>query len=145
MPKPTSKKKVPQKYLTAPEHTEPFGFKAQDLIRTPLGVTVTVLGVRYDDTADASSARLWVKYQSGLEAPLEPRVGVGHLAALGYNSCTPFDYIERDLKSLRMDIEKRHQYRQLENASQPAAAAAETPTAVKASLGKPKEKTKKKP
>eukprot|EP00884_Botryococcus_braunii_P008112 jgi/Botrbrau1/17301/Bobra.0015s0056.3 len=74
MPKPTSKKKVPQKYLTAPEHTEPFGFKAQDLIRTPLGVTVTVLGVRY-------------------------------------NSCTPFDYIERDLKSLRMDIEKRHQYR----------------------------------
>eukprot|EP00884_Botryococcus_braunii_P008113 jgi/Botrbrau1/17302/Bobra.0015s0056.5 len=66
---------------------------------------------RYDDTADASSARLWVKYQSGLEAPLEPRVGVGHLAALGYNSCTPFDYIERDLKSLRMDIEKRHQYR----------------------------------
>eukprot|EP00884_Botryococcus_braunii_P008108 jgi/Botrbrau1/17299/Bobra.0015s0056.4 len=108
MPKPTSKKKVPQKYLTAPEHTEPFGFKAQDLIRTPLGVTVTVLGVRY-------------------------------------NSCTPFDYIERDLKSLRMDIEKRHQYRQLENASQPAAAAAETPTAVKASLGKPKEKTKKKP
>lgn len=39
---------------------------------------------RYDDTNDASSARLWVKYHSGLEAPLEPRVGVGQLTALGY-------------------------------------------------------------
>lgn len=96
--------------------------QAQDLVRTPLGVTATVLGVRYascpcpnhrnalslihdhlckyfrihlarfDDTNDASSARLWVKYQSGLEAPLEPRVSVGQLTALGY---VPIDQLQQ--------------------------------------------------
>lgn len=38
---------------------------------------------RLQDPADPQTARLWVRYSSGLEAPLEPQVSAGYIGGLG--------------------------------------------------------------
>ena len=79
----------------------------KDIVRTPLGLTGTVIGVKYVhlstgiillipeeltsvlicrlvEPSQPETARLWVAYNSGLEAPLEPQLSAGHLTELGY-------------------------------------------------------------
>ena len=41
-----AKKKGAASYCTTPEDLAPFGFNMRDLVRTPLGVVGTVLGVK---------------------------------------------------------------------------------------------------
>lgn len=38
----------------------PFGFRANDIIKTPLGLTGTVIGVKYENPDDQATGRLWV-------------------------------------------------------------------------------------
>lgn len=54
-----------------------------EIVRTPLGLLGTVLGVKYEDPEAKDSGRLWVRYNNGHEAPLEPRAGAGSINQLG--------------------------------------------------------------
>ena len=53
---------------------------------------------RLVEASQPETARLWVAYSSGLEAPLEPQLSAGHLSDLGYIShrfvdfCLPRNY-----------------------------------------------------
>ncbi len=60
-------------------------WQVQDLVRTPLGLLGTVLGVKYDEPSSPDTGRLWVRYDNGHEAPLEPRAGAaaGSVSQLG--------------------------------------------------------------
>mmetsp|Transcript_20454 Transcript_20454/g.39676 ORF Transcript_20454/g.39676 Transcript_20454/m.39676 type:complete len:139 (-) Transcript_20454:86-502(-) len=48
---------------------KPFGFRMSDILLTPLGVEVTVIGVKPNSTGEY---KLWAEFQSGFQAPLEP-------------------------------------------------------------------------
>ena len=59
-------------YLTDEEHCAPFGLFANDIVTTPLGISCTVLGVKYAGSVeDRENARVWVRYPNGREAPIE--------------------------------------------------------------------------
>ena len=47
-------------YYVEDEHCIPYGFRANDIIKTPLGLTGTVIGVKYENPEDRSTGRLWV-------------------------------------------------------------------------------------
>ena len=53
------------------ENTEAPWLQAGQLVRTALGSTVTVLGAKA--AAKGEPPGLWVRYASGLEAPLDER------------------------------------------------------------------------
>mmetsp|Transcript_4094 Transcript_4094/g.10256 ORF Transcript_4094/g.10256 Transcript_4094/m.10256 type:complete len:147 (-) Transcript_4094:161-601(-) len=89
-------KKKPAIY-TEEEHLAPFGFKMLDIVRTPLGITGTVIGVKYENPDQKETARVWVKYENGHEAPLEPKLGAGFMSQLGYRRCSEADHIRRDV------------------------------------------------
>lgn len=97
-PKKSGKKKGPTYYTTEAD-LEPFGFKLNDIIRTPLGVTGTVIGVKYENPEQKETGRVWVKYDNAHEAPLEPRLGAGYMSALGYRRCSEADHIRRDVET----------------------------------------------
>ncbi|GFH12503.1 uncharacterized protein HaLaN_08207, partial [Haematococcus lacustris] len=61
----------------------PFGFKMLDIVRTPLGITGTVIGVKYENVEQKLGGRVWVRYENGSEAPLEPKLGAGVMSSLG--------------------------------------------------------------
>lgn len=46
-------------YYVEDEHCIPFGFRANDIIKTPLGLTGTVIGVKYENPDDKATGRLW--------------------------------------------------------------------------------------
>lgn len=47
-------------YYVEDAHCIPFGFRANDIIKTPLGLTGTVIGVKYENPDDKTTGRLWV-------------------------------------------------------------------------------------
>lgn len=96
MVKKGGKKKGPT-YYTTDEDMAPFGFKVNDIIRTPLGITGTVIGVKYENPEQKETGRVWVKYENDHEAPLEPKLGAGYMSALGYRRCSEADHIRRDV------------------------------------------------
>lgn len=53
------KAKGPTYYVTD-EHVMPFGFRANDIIKTPLGLTGTVIGVKYEQPEQKVGGKLWV-------------------------------------------------------------------------------------
>mmetsp|Transcript_18659 Transcript_18659/g.52455 ORF Transcript_18659/g.52455 Transcript_18659/m.52455 type:complete len:143 (-) Transcript_18659:486-914(-) len=75
----------------------PFGFKMHDIVRTPLGITGTVIGVKYENLENKETGRVWVRYENGHEAPLEPKLGAGFMTQLGYRRCPEADHIKRDV------------------------------------------------
>lgn len=87
-------------FKTEDEVLAPFGLKVKEIVRTPLGVTGEVLGVKLQDPADPQTARLWVRYSSGLEAPLEPQVSAGYIGGLGYRKVSDADHVARDVHDL---------------------------------------------
>lgn len=112
------KKKKGPAFYTAPEDTEPFGFRVNDIVRTPVGLTGTVIGVKYDDPENKQTGRLWVEYTGGRQAPLEPRLGAGFIGTLGYRRAPEAEHIRRDVDAFnltlkiaddkRREIEERH-------------------------------------
>jgi hypothetical protein len=62
-------------------------------VRTPLGLSATVLGVRYEQPGQKESGRLWVRYENDDVAPLEPKQAAGSLSQLGYRQCAEAERI----------------------------------------------------
>uniref|UniRef100_A0A7S0V546 Uncharacterized protein n=1 Tax=Polytomella parva TaxID=51329 RepID=A0A7S0V546_9CHLO len=100
-----SKKKGPT-LITTPEDISSFGFQLNDIVRTPVGLTATVIGVKYDSPEAKETGRVWVKYENGHEAPLEPRLGSGFMNQLGYRRCGEADHIRRDVTQHALEMKK---------------------------------------
>ncbi|KAL3702244.1 hypothetical protein R1sor_020266 [Riccia sorocarpa] len=64
--------------------------QAKDMILTPLGLTATVLGVKYAKKDDKDSGVLWVEYKEGFRSPLEKDL-------TGYKKCGDSDHVWRDV------------------------------------------------
>lgn len=95
-------KKAPA-YQTSPELLEPFGFTVGEPMDTPLCLTATVLGIK------ATDGRMWVQYESGMEAPLEPSALDVPLIELGYGRMSPMFLVQRELAALRKDVDRWHE------------------------------------
>ncbi|GBG66499.1 hypothetical protein CBR_g63082 [Chara braunii] len=91
-------------FFTSEDDTLAFGFRAGDIIRTPLGLICTVIGVKYTRPGDKESGQLWVEYEGEKRFPLE--------RDLGYSRCGEADHIWRDVmqlkKSVRQDEDLRN-------------------------------------
>lgn len=57
------------------------------------------------------SGRLWVRYDNGHEAPLEPRQGAGHIEVLGYRRCPDADHIRRDMAQAEAQLAVQEEQR----------------------------------
>ncbi|PNH11681.1 hypothetical protein TSOC_001439 [Tetrabaena socialis] len=108
---PQAKKGPP--LVTTEEDLAAFGFKLSDIVRTPLGITAVVIGVKYESTEDKQTGRVWVKYENGHEAPLEPKLGAGFMASLGYRKCSEADHIRRDVGSHMAEQKKQDDERKV--------------------------------
>ena len=69
MPKKGKGKSKGPSILTDDESCQPFGFRVGDILMTPLGVEVTVIGVKPDASGEN---KLWAEFQGGLQSPLNP-------------------------------------------------------------------------
>eukprot|EP00192_Tetraselmis_astigmatica_P025651 CAMPEP_0117683654 /NCGR_PEP_ID=MMETSP0804-20121206/20554_1 /TAXON_ID=1074897 /ORGANISM="Tetraselmis astigmatica, Strain CCMP880" /LENGTH=117 /DNA_ID=CAMNT_0005494339 /DNA_START=296 /DNA_END=646 /DNA_ORIENTATION=+ len=98
------KKKKGPAFYTAPEDTQPFGFLVHDIVRTPVGLTGTVIGVKYDDPENKETGRLWVEYPGGKQSPLEPRLGAGFIGTLGYRRAPEAEHIRRDVDAFNLKL-----------------------------------------
>lgn len=79
------KKKVA--LFTASEHTGIFGVRMHDIIRTPIGCTVTVIGVKYDNPG-APVFYLLAGDFCIQRYPLSTRLGLGYARVLS-TPCLP--------------------------------------------------------
>lgn len=82
----TAQAKAPA-IFTDDQDTAPFGVRVNEIVRTPLGVTGTVLGVKYSDADAKLDGRIWLRYKTGQECPLE----------LHAERCSDSDHIRRDI------------------------------------------------
>lgn len=102
-------------YDTDAESCAPFGFYANDILVTPLGATVTVLGVR---PMGEEGNRLWAQYKGDFASPLPPKT-FEEFANQGYKRAHASSYILREVQQLQ---EKMKEWQ--EEAAKKAAAAA---------------------
>jgi hypothetical protein len=89
--------------FTTDDHLKQFGLSANEIVKTPLGVKGTVLGVKYGTTEQAATmngGKLWVVYETGLEAPVEWE------PAHGYGRCSAADHIRRDMTAYEAELER---------------------------------------
>jgi hypothetical protein len=80
-------KKAAAAFLTDDASCKPFGFTAGSILLTPLGVEVTVLGVR--------AGKLWALFPSDQESPLNP-TSAAQFEAEGYTKVHESRHILRD-------------------------------------------------
>lgn len=108
------KKKKGPAFYTGDVDMKPFGFKVRDIVQTPLGLSGTVIGVKYEggNPENRDSARLWVEYPGGRQAPLEPRPSQGFIGSLGYKRSSDADHIWRDVVELREKMRIKEEERQ---------------------------------
>ena len=66
-------------------------------LNAPSHTALDALVDRYESSDDKSTGRVWVKYENGHEAPLEPKLNAGFMSALGYRKCSEADHIRRDV------------------------------------------------
>eukprot|EP00294_Goniomonas_avonlea_P016971 CAMPEP_0114556940 /NCGR_PEP_ID=MMETSP0114-20121206/9556_1 /TAXON_ID=31324 /ORGANISM="Goniomonas sp, Strain m" /LENGTH=144 /DNA_ID=CAMNT_0001742177 /DNA_START=17 /DNA_END=451 /DNA_ORIENTATION=- len=78
------------------EACSPFGFFPKDIILTPLGLSVTVVGVKCATPGDPSTARLWAEFNGGWISPLGPKTPE-EFATRGYRRAHSARYILRDV------------------------------------------------
>eukprot|EP00879_Flechtneria_rotunda_P013463 GHRR01014057.1.p1 GENE.GHRR01014057.1~~GHRR01014057.1.p1 ORF type:complete len:149 (+),score=48.25 GHRR01014057.1:270-716(+) len=97
-------------YDISDEALSPFGVKANEIVRTPLGLQVTVIGVKYESQLMKEGGQVWVRYSNGHEAPLEGR---SNAAALGYRRCTEADHIRRDVLTQETELQKLEEKRRV--------------------------------
>ncbi|PNW75125.1 hypothetical protein CHLRE_12g513650v5 [Chlamydomonas reinhardtii] len=110
---PVKKGKKGPALITADEDIAAFGFKLHDIVRTPLGITAVVIGVKYESADDKQTGRIWVKYENGHEAPLEPKLNAGFMSSLGYRKCSEADHIRRDVGSHMTEAKKQDEERKV--------------------------------
>uniref|UniRef100_A0A383VB38 Uncharacterized protein n=1 Tax=Tetradesmus obliquus TaxID=3088 RepID=A0A383VB38_TETOB len=104
-----SKKKEPA-YETSSDVLGQFGLKLHEIVRTPLGLQVTVIGVKYENPTTKAGGQVWVRYSTGHEAPLE---GGSNAAALGFRRCTEADHIRRDVLAQEVELQKLEEKRRV--------------------------------
>lgn len=66
---------------------------------------------RYESADDKQTGRIWVKYENGHEAPLEPKLNAGFMSSLGYRKCSEADHIRRDVGSHMTEAKKQDEER----------------------------------
>lgn len=79
-----------------------FGLKVDEIVKTPLGMHGTVIGVKYSSAEQAealSGGKLWIKYVNGLESPIE------YEESHGYAKGTVSEHIARDVDSYNAELE----------------------------------------
>jgi len=116
MPKKKGKKK---KVWKEPQYVAPFGFRADDMVITPLGVVVTVMGTRFDGPwqpdpkkapdaePDFSNARLIMRYPNGYEHVLAPRpLPLEPLTVFGYKRAGEALHVLRDVEGWKTERAK---------------------------------------
>ena len=81
-------KKPTQGFLEDEESYRRFGFRVGDIVLTPLGVEVTILGVR--------SGKIWALFPSEYEFPLEPESSSDQFEERGYSKVHESRHILRD-------------------------------------------------
>ena len=84
-------------YYVEDEHCIPYGFRANDIIKTPLGLTGTVIGVKYENPEDRSTGRLWVGARGYTQWVLVHGGG-----GRGGSFDSPASYASRDSKRLAL-------------------------------------------
>lgn len=80
-----------------------FGLKVDEIVKTPLGLHGTVIGVKYSSAEQADSmsgGKLWIKYINGLESPIE------YEESHGYSKGTISEHIARDVGTYNAELEK---------------------------------------
>ncbi len=83
-------KKAAVAYLTDDQSCKPFGFSAGTIVLTPLGVEVTILGVR--------GGKLWAMFPSDQESPLGPS-SASQFETEGYTRVHESRHILRDTEA----------------------------------------------
>ena len=91
-------------FLTDAEALKPFDCDVRDIIKTPLGVTATVVGVK-----DGS---LWLEWPGGIVSPASPAPAKAKskedLATFGYSRRPPSAHIQRSIdERLRAQYQAR--------------------------------------
>jgi len=104
MPK-KGKAKAPA-FQTSDDATSPFGFALNDILLTPLGVEVTILGVKPDSTGEQ---KLWAQFPGDMQCPLGPS-SAGEFESQGYQRVHESRHILRN-----RDVEEEKKKEQLEN------------------------------
>lgn len=66
---------------------------------------------RFEEPENKESGRVWVRYSNSHEAPLEPKLGAGYMAQLGYRRCSEADHIRRDVDNHVAEQKKLDQQR----------------------------------
>lgn len=127
-----------QAFYTEAEHLEKFGLKVDEIVKTPLGLHGTVIGVKYASLLQAESVsggKLWIKYFNGLESPIE------YEETHGYSKGTVSEHIARDVGSYNAELEQMaEERRQREEEARLRALGIEPPS--KEGGGKKKKKKK---
>ena len=81
-----------KEFLVDPASLQPYGVNARDIIKTPLGVEVTVLGVNRAD------GLLWVKWPGGIESPVPSKAKTKtDMEAFGYVRRPQSAHIQRSI------------------------------------------------
>ncbi|KAG0569303.1 hypothetical protein M758_6G077100 [Ceratodon purpureus] len=115
-PKKGGKKKLPA-YWSEPVDCEPFGgLKARDLIRTPLGLFGTVLGVKYEtkERGEPGTGTMWVQYANGFLSPIVADFSTsGYAGFEGYQRLSDGDHMWRDVKEFHQAREEGENVREI--------------------------------
>jgi len=136
------KKKVD--FDASEEACAPFGFRARDIVKTPVGMEVTIIGVKLSDPADPTSGRLWAKYGASHVCPLGPK-SPEEFQARGYRKADSSAFIIRDIGDVQAKRAARFELRiKAIRAERAAAAGGEEGGEAPKAKGKGKGKKKKK-
>lgn len=79
-----------------------FGLQVDEIVKTPLGLHGTVIGVKYasaEQVESVSGGKLWIKYINGLESPIE------YEETHGYSKGTISEHIARDVGAYNSELE----------------------------------------
>jgi hypothetical protein len=88
---------------TEPEHLAKFGLALDEIVKTPLGLFGTVIGVKYVSAEQAESfsgGKLWIRYTNGLESPVE------YEETHGYTKGTISEHIARDVVCYNAELDR---------------------------------------
>ena len=99
---PVRRKKKRKAFDNSDEACGMFGVHAGTLLRTPLGRTATVIGVKYSDPDKKLEPMLWVELPNGTKSPLDVMPGLP-LGEQHVTVLSRFEHLARDVDGLCLD------------------------------------------
>jgi hypothetical protein len=100
-----AKKAKKVEYDTSVEACAPFGFLPNDIVETPLGLKVVIVGVKLAKPDDPTTGRLWAMYSASCASPLGPK-SAEEFAHRGFRRASLTEHILRDHKETMAKIER---------------------------------------